>query len=219
MNPPFFTPSPEGPSLHARLAGLAAGLLASWPLVAGAGTAVEVQVLGSDGRGLLEAVVTLESPAARAAARPRAGVEIAQAGKEFSPRVTVVTPGTAVSFPNRDTVRHHVYSLSAAKPFEIKLYTGVPANPVVFDRAGVAVLGCNIHDNMAAWVVVAPTPHAGVAGADGLVRLAGVPPGSYRLLAWHPSLPPGTPALEQALEVGPAPARLSLTLPLTGGGL
>lgn len=208
----------------AALQGLAhaalALLLLCGPLrAATAAASVEVQVLGQDGRGLLEAVVTLESAAARAAAQPRSGVEIEQVNKQFQPRVIVVTPGTAVQFPNRDTVRHHVYSLSAAKPFEIKLYTGVPANPVVFDKAGVAVLGCNIHDNMAAWVLVAPTPYAGVAGADGRVNLQGVPPGSYTLQVWHPGLPPGSAALQQPLQLGREDIRLNVTLPLSGGGL
>lgn len=180
---------------------------------------VTVQVNGQDGRGLLEAVVYLESPAARAAARPRADLEIEQVDKTFRPRVLVVTPGSAVSFPNRDRVRHHVYSLSAAKSFELKLYSGVPASPVVFDRSGVAVLGCNIHDNMAAWVVVAETPYAGVAGPDGRIQLNNVPAGNYRLRTWHPGLPPGTAALDQPLQVAGEQAGVTVVLPLRGGGL
>jgi plastocyanin len=180
---------------------------------------VEVQVNGRDGRGLLEAVVFLESPAAKAAARPRTGVEIEQVEKTFRPSVVVVPPGTSVQFPNRDRVRHHVFSLSPAKPFELKLYSGVPANPVVFDRTGVAVLGCNIHDDMVAWVVIAETPYAGVAGADGRIRLADVPAGRYRLRVWHPGLPPGAPALEQPLDVAGDQASATVVLPLTGGGL
>jgi hypothetical protein len=115
--------------------------------------------------------------------------------------VSVVTAGTAVSFPNRDTVRHHVYSFSPVKKFEIKLYVGTPTAPVVFDSPGIAVLGCNIHDTMAAWVVVVDTPHHGLTGADGQISLPNVPPGAYRLRAWHPGLPPGAPALDQALQV------------------
>jgi plastocyanin len=179
---------------------------------------VTVQVNGQDGRGLLEAVVYLESPAARAAVRPRADLEIEQVEKAFHPRVLVVAPGSAVNFPNRDRVRHHVYSLSSAKPFELKLYTGVPANPVVFDRSGVAVLGCNIHDNMVAWVVVAETPYTGVAGPDGRIQLNNVPPGSYRLRTWHPGLPPGAAALDQPLQVAGEQARVTVVLPLQGGG-
>ena len=137
-----------------------------------------------------------------------------QADKRFTRRVTVVTPGTAVRFPNRDKVRHHVYSFSPVKTFEIKLYIGTPANPVVFERSGIAVLGCNIHDTMAAWVVVADTPYHGRSGADGRVQIDDVPPGSYRLRSWHPALPPGAPALDQPLQLAAAGARLKLQLPV-----
>jgi plastocyanin len=180
---------------------------------------VDVQVNGQDGKPLLEAVVYLESAAARAASRARTGLEIEQRDKRFVQRVAVVPLGSAVNFPNRDKVRHHVYSLSPAKPFELKLYSGVPANPVVFDRPGVAVLGCNIHDQMVAWVVVVETPHHGLAGADGRVRLDDVPPGSYRLKVWHPGLPPGAAALDQALVVAGDKASATVVLPMSGGGL
>ncbi len=212
-------PACPPPSLHAwpvaALLLAASGLLGAAPAAA---ATVDVQLNGSDGKPLLEAVAYLESAAARAASRPLVGVEVEQADKRFAPRVVVVPTGTAVSFPNRDRVRHHVYSLSQAKPFDIKLYSGVPANPVVFDRAGVAVLGCNIHDNMVAWVVVVDTPHHGVAGADGRVRIDNVPPGSYRLKAWHPQLPPGAAALDLALQVSGERAAATVVLPVTGGG-
>lgn len=175
---------------------------------------VTVEVLGRDGRPLAEAVVFLESTAAAAAARPLRGVEVEQAERRFTQRVTVVTPGTAVSFPNRDKVRHHVYSFSPAKPFELKLYIGTPANPVVFDRSGIVVLGCNIHDTMAAWVVVVDTPYFALSAADGRVRLPDVPPGGYRLRAWHPELPPGAAALDQPLQVAPGGTQTQLKLPV-----
>ncbi len=180
---------------------------------------LDVQLNGQDGKPLLEAVVYLESASARAASKPRAGIEIEQADRRFTQRVTVLPTGSAVHFPNRDKVRHHVYSLSPTKPFELKLYSGVPANPVVFDRPGVAVLGCNIHDQMAAWVVVVDTPHHGLSGADGRVRLADVPPGSYRLKTWHPAMPPGAAAVEQALVVAGEQTTATVVLPVTGGGL
>jgi len=162
---------------------------------------VEVRVSDPSGKPLAGAVVFLESPEAKQAAKPAASVEIAQANKAFVPAVTSVTAGTSVVFPNRDTVRHHVYSFSATKKFEIKLYVGTPANPVVFDRAGIAVLGCNIHDNMVAWVVVVETPWHGQTGADGRWNALNVPPGNYRLRTWHPDLPVGSPAADQALRV------------------
>ncbi len=195
---------------------LAACTLACTPALA---ATVDVQLNGSDGKPLLEAVVVLESAAARTASKPQPGIEVGQVDRRFAPRVVVVPVGSAVSFPNHDKVRHHVYSLSPTKPFDIKLYSGVPANPVVFDRTGVAVLGCNIHDNMAAWVVVVESPYHGVSAADGRVRIDNVPPGHYRLKAWHPSLPPGTAAQDQPLQLGPDRAAVSIVLPVTGGGV
>jgi plastocyanin len=185
---------------------------AAWPAglvslaLGGAAWAANVQVTVQDaaGKPLADAVVFLESREARALSRPLAGTEIAQRAKRFVPEVTVVTVGSAVTFPNQDTVRHHVYSFSPAKAFELKLYIGTPANPVVFDQPGIAVLGCNIHDQMAAWVVIVETPFFGRSAASGQVALAGVPPGSYRLRVWHPGLAVGAPAADQALTVGAA---------------
>ncbi len=184
--------------------------------LAGPALAATVDVLVQDGAGkaLPGAVVFLESKEARAASRPAAGVDIVQSARQFQPLVTVVPVGTAVNFPNRDTVRHHVYSFSPVKKFEIKLYVGTPTAPVVFDQPGIAALGCNIHDTMAAWVVVVETPYHALTGADGRARLAQVPVGSYRLRAWHPALPPGAPAHDQALQL--AAANLALTVPMLG---
>ena len=178
---------------------------------AGAAT-VQVQVHDGAGKPLADAVVFLESRDARLAARPAPGTEIAQANKQFEPRVLVVPVGTSVSFPNRDTVRHHVYSFSPAKTFELKLYTGTAASPVVFDKAGVAVLGCNIHDHMAAWVVVVETPYFGRSTQAGAVVMHNVPAGSYRLRVWHPGLPVGAPAADQALVVGAADTSMNFRL-------
>ena len=179
-----------------------------------AATAATVQVQVNDGSGkpLADAVVFLESREARQAVRPATGTEIAQANKQFDPRVLVVPVGTSVSFPNRDTVRHHVYSFSPAKTFELKLYTGTAASPVVFDKTGIAVLGCNIHDNMAAWVVIVDTPYYGRTVQAGTVALASVPPGTYRMRVWHPGLPPGAPATDQALVVGAADVSAAVRL-------
>ncbi|MEP6505796.1 MAG: methylamine utilization protein, partial [Betaproteobacteria bacterium] len=88
-----------------------------------------------------------------------------------------------------------------AKTFQIKLYAGVPHTPIVFDRPGVAVLGCNIHDGMIAWVVVTDTPLWGRSAASGQARVADVPPGSYQLRVWHSSLAETVPPLAMALTV------------------
>ena len=199
-----------------RVARIVAQAIVGAAALAGAasGATVEVQVLGQDGKPLPDTVVFLESREARAAVKPAAGVEIAQADKQFVQRVTVVPIGTAVQFPNRDAVRHHVYSFSPAKTFDLKLYIGTPANPVVFERSGIAVLGCNIHDKMVAWVVVVETPYFGRTAASGKLRLDDVPPGRYQLRTWHADLPPGAAALEQALTVGANGASAVTRMPL-----
>ncbi|MGH7342427.1 MAG: methylamine utilization protein, partial [Candidatus Rokuibacteriota bacterium] len=86
-------------------------------------------------------------------------VEIDQIDKEYVPYLTAIRVGTSVGFPNHDQIRHHVYSFSEAKTFEIPLYRGTPAEPVVFDKPGEVVLGCNIHDWMRAYVFVSETPY------------------------------------------------------------
>ncbi|HAO92332.1 MAG: hypothetical protein A2X93_08865 [Deltaproteobacteria bacterium GWC2_56_8] len=118
---------------------------------------------------------------------PRKAV-IDQVDKEFVGYVTPIEKGTAVSFPNHDKLRHHVYSFSEAKRFEIPLYTGTPANPVVFDKPGVVALGCNIHDWMSAYVFVSDTPHFSKASDAGRGRIENIPAGEYDVSVWHPKL-------------------------------
>lgn len=173
---------------------------------------VSVQVQDGAGKPLPEGIVFLESNQAKLLAKPVAGAEVAQVNKQFTPKVLVVPVGTAVTFPNRDTVRHHVYSFSPTKTFELKLYTGTSASPVVFDKPGIAVLGCNIHDNMTAWVVVVETPYFAYSDAKGAASMRDVPAGNYRLRVWHPGLPVGAPAAEQALTVGSADVSLGYRL-------
>lgn len=173
--------------------------------------ALGIEVRDDDGRPLAGAVVFLESAQARRQLRPLAQAEMGQAGKQFVPQVLVVPVGTAVSFPNRDTVRHHVYSFSPAKKFELKLYIGTPANPVLFDRSGIAVLGCNIHDQMVGWIVVVETPYYAMSDAQGRAAID-APPGSYRLRSWHPGLPVGAAAQDQALELGNPAQNVSVRL-------
>lgn len=165
-----------------------------------AGT-VSAHVYDAVGKPLSDAVVFLESAAAKSASKPLVGIEVAQESKQFVPSVSVVPIGSLVHFPNRDSVRHHVYSFSSAKKFELKLYTGTPANPVLFDRAGIVVLGCNIHDHMAAWVVVVETPYFGKTNAFGEINLDQVPAGRYRLRTWHSGFAVGSSAQEQPLSV------------------
>lgn len=173
----------------------------AWLAASAQAADVQVQVQDASGRSVADAVVFLESEQARRQVRPVAGLEMAQNHKQFVPQVLIVPVGSEVNFPNRDTVRHHVYSFSSAKKFELKLYTGTPAQPVRFEQSGVVVLGCNIHDQMVGWVLVLDTPYYAQTSASGQVALSAVPAGHYRLRTWHARLPAGAPVPEQALEV------------------
>ena len=188
--------------LAALLAAAAAAAAAAAPLV--------VQLVGSDGQPVSDAVVGVLLRGAHSVTTT-ASSQIAQRERQFLPQITTIQTGTAVHFPNFDTVRHHVYSFSPIKRFELKLYAGTPAAPVVFDKAGVAVLGCNIHDRMASWVVVMDTPLLARSDAAGLVSFE-LPAGEHRLLAWRAGWPDGEPFAELAVTQAAAGQRVSWTL-------
>lgn len=186
---------------HRHRSRLAALAIALSGLGAAHAATLTLTLTDKTGKPLEEAVGLLEPVGAKPAVKPLADAEISQSKRQFHPRVTVITAGTKVNFPNFDTVRHHVYSFSAIKTFELKLYAGVPAAPILFDKPGDAVLGCNIHDSMAAWVVVSDTPWYAKSGADGKARIEGVPAGNYELHLWHPGLAPGVEPPPIALTV------------------
>jgi plastocyanin len=180
---------------------------------AGAAPAASVDVLVQTPAGapLADAAVLVEPVAGTPPrARTRGQVAIEQRGREFMPWMTVVQTGTSVDFPNNDTIRHHVYSFSEPKRFEIKLYAGKPGQPVVFDKPGQVDIGCNIHDWMEAHVLVVDTPYFARTGADGRATVAGVPAGRYRVRPWHPLQKAA--AAPQDVEIDDAPVRLTLVL-------
>ncbi|MDE2370149.1 MAG: methylamine utilization protein [Burkholderiales bacterium] len=171
---------------------------------------LEFQVRDVAGKPLADAVLAVQLAGQPGRAAAGAVAQMAQRDRRFQPHVLVVQTGTAVSFPNFDTVRHHVYSFSTTKKFDIKLYAGTPARPEIFDRPGVATLGCNIHDSMSAHIVVVDTPIYTKTDTGGAARLD-LPRGTHRLYYWHPDL--GTPTLrEQELVVGAGTGRIELTL-------
>lgn len=141
-------------------------------------------------------------------------LEIEQVDREFVPFVTVVQAGTAVAFPNHDPIMHHVYSFSPPKPFEIKLYTGKSPQEVVFDKPGIVVLGCNIHDWMLAYVAVVPTPYFARTEPGAPARLRDLPPGMYELHAWHPQQRVALPAQPVTVPPGSAVTPVAFTFEL-----
>jgi plastocyanin len=135
--------------------------------------------------------VTLESTNG-APIPPPAGADLTavmdQQDRQFVPHVLAVEVGTTVNFPNSDAIRHDVYSFSPAKTFELPLYAGPSANPVVFDKPGVVVLGCNIHDWMLGFIAVVPTPYFAQTTDAGVAAIEHVPPGDYHLSVWAPRI-------------------------------
>jgi len=182
---------------------------------AGAAPGFVARVEAPDGSLVVDAVVALVPLEASASRRPRAAAPpratMDQVDLGFVPHVLAVEVGTVVDFPNSDQVRHSIYSFSAARTFEIKLYRGFEAPPVTFDRPGLVVLGCNIHDHMLGFVYVLESPWLATSDAAGRVAIADAPPGRYRLELRHPRL-------EESLVVAreivlPDDARATLALP------
>lgn len=130
---------------------------------------------------------------------------ISQINKQFVPYVTAIQVGTSISFPNLDDILHNVYSFSRAKKFELPLYKDEPPEPIVFDKPGMVVLGCNIHDWMVAYVYILETPHFAKTDPNGRTKLAQLAPGEYEVQTRHPrksrrsSSPPQRIRLEKEL--------------------
>jgi plastocyanin len=171
-----------------RLA-LIAGLCASGH--SAQSTAAGLDVVATDKRGepVTEVVVYVERIGAAPApvgAADRAPAVMNQLDRAFVPHVLVVEAGTPVSFPNDDSVSHHVYSFSPAKRFELPLYKGSVHPPQVFPAPGVVVLGCNIHDHMLGYVFVVDTPYFTMTDEMGRASFDGLPAGNYELRVWTP---------------------------------
>jgi plastocyanin len=162
-------------------------------------------VAGLPVAGLIVILDPLDAPPPPAV-HPHAVID--QVHKHFVPRVTVVRTGTAITLPNSDQIRHQVYSFSPAKTFNLKLYAGSPAVDVVFDKPGLVVLGCNIHDTMVAFVGVVDTPFFGTVSDSGELTLE-VPAGRYRVRLWHPALSAATAPAEITVSAQ------TLSLPIT----
>jgi plastocyanin len=176
--------------------------------VAQAGTLVS-QVSDEDGAPVPDAIVTAmpidrallnQAPASLWA--PIQQGEIDQRDETFIPRIQIVARGGTVVFHNNDVPQHSVYSYSPVKAFEFTLKPGDSSDPVVFDKPGVAAVGCYIHDRMIAYVYVTETPWIGRTDQDGHVEIASLPAGDYFVKVWHSALRPGKPLATQKVTIG-----------------
>ena len=187
-----------------------------WLCIAVPAQAADVTVLVKDSSGhpVADAVVVADVPGQAPAPEQ---VVINQHDMMFMPFVTVIPRGSTVTFTNLDPFRHHVYSFSPTRRFEIKLFGQGERRSVQFERAGLVAVGCNIHDQMQAFIQVVDTPFARKTDAAGRLTLRGLPGGALRLRVWHPylrapgnemvvSVPAGTTSLPVSLRLRrPAP--------------
>lgn len=123
-----------------------------------------------------------------------------QVDTQFYPHILAVQRNTQVSFPNSDSIQHHVYSFSSAKVFELELYKGLRADPLLFDNLGVVEMGCNVHDWMLGYIYVVDTPYFKKSDHAGEVTIS-VPDGEYTLKAWHPRISDSPESFQMMLSI------------------
>ena len=167
--------------------------LIAFACIAGPAAAADitVSVKGEDGMPLADAVVIVRPTAGVAPGQPIRyawPLMMTQQNIAFNPYVLIVPLGSTVGFPNKDKVRHHVYSFSATKKFELKLYGQQEERTVTFDKAGVVALGCNIHDSMIGYIFVSDSPYAAKTNAAGEAVIRGIPAGAASVTTWHPDM-------------------------------
>lgn len=141
----------------------------------------------SSGKPAKDTVVTL-TPVNKVKPLTASTYIIDQINKTYVPHVKVIPVGSEISFPNKDDIRHHVYSFSDTKKFELPLYEGTPANPVIFNQAGIVTLGCNIHDWMRAYIYVTDASYFGLSNDAGEILIKNISKGKYKRQVWHPRL-------------------------------
>jgi plastocyanin len=177
-----------------------------------AAASLTVQLDASNSAAAADAVVYLESASGQVLPKIGRSAQIEQKGRTFIPMVTVIQSGASISFPNNDTVRHQVYSFSPAKVFELKLYSGAGGEPLLFDKPGTVVIGCNIHDKMSAYIQVVDTPYFAKTDNSGKAVIDNLPSGKYNLKVWYRTIPSGTPIPEQAISFAGTDATTSFSL-------
>lgn len=177
---------------------------------------VTINVRTPAGQAIENAVVFIEAASTRpgTAASFSYPLRVSQQDISFKPYVLIVPVGARVAFPNLDKVRHHVYSFSRAKKFELKLYGRDETHMVSFDTPGTVALGCNIHDAMSAFVKVVDTPFAEKTGASGQVVLRNLPPGAATVRVWHPNAQAKGNEFSAPLAIGGADIAQIVTLRL-----
>ena len=179
-----------------------------------------VHVADDRGKPVADAVVTVvqegasSGQPAKSASAPTTRY-IDQKNLTFIPYIEIFRPGDSVVFRNSDKTRHHVYSFSPPKSFEYMLVPGQSSPPLQLDKSGVIAVGCNIHDQMIAYMIVSDAPWIAQSGADGDVAFHDLPAGAYSVQVWQPRLRPGARAIVQSATLAGASASQSLVFRLS----
>ena len=145
--------------------------------------ALELLIVDQSGTPLANTYVAIPSGQIEPSEKTPAVMD--QVDVQFVPHVLAIEQGQSVVFPNSDNIRHHVYSFSEPKRFEIKLYQGVPNQPIGFDKPGLVALGCNIHDSMLGYIMVSPWPSYTVTDKSGQATFDQT---TKEIAIWHPWL-------------------------------
>lgn len=212
--PPFRQPARAGFAMCTLVLARVACMAICMAVANSAHAATLSLLIEEAGRGpLADAIAFLVPESGTVPAGVRSSALMDQVNLEFAPHVLAVRRNVAIRFPNRDDVRHHVYSFSPAKRFELRLYSGTPSEPVIFEEAGPIVLGCNIHDWMLGYIYVVDTPWFAQSPPSGKLQID-APAGRYTLNVWHPRLADINTPRTQTLELPDTGSELRIALPL-----
>lgn len=178
----------------------------TWHSVAGS---LHLTITDAENKSLPYTVVELLNPNYPAIPQQETA-QVIQQNLLFQPFVSLVSQGALVEFPNLDKTRHHVYSFSKAKTFELRLYAGKPEAPVLFDQEGVVTLGCNIHDYMLAYIYVSASRYSAITNEQGVAEFTGLPETDFTLQLWHPWQ--NDTLQSKKISLGPQPQQLAIQL-------
>ncbi|MEI7840168.1 MAG: methylamine utilization protein [Methylococcaceae bacterium] len=174
-------------------------------------------VTNYDGDPIFEAVITAVGSIKTKSSQTTSPRKMDQKNREFVSHILAVQVGESVVFPNSDNIQHHIYSFSPANSFEIQLYKDISPKPITFDKAGIVVLGCNIHDWMVGYVYVTDAPYFAQTNEKGEWSL-NLPADDYTLTLWHPNLDTPNNVLVQQIKLTtekPVPIEHKITLKTT----
>jgi plastocyanin len=138
-----------------------------------------------------EFVVYIEGPFKEKPVPPSKPVQIVtQKDATFRPHVLPVLVGTTVEWPNQDEILHNVFSDSDAAQFDLGLYSSKdPMRKVTFSKPGRVDVFCSIHSQMHCIVLVLESPFFTVTDDKNRYVLKNIPPGTYKISAWHERMP------------------------------